>query len=496
MDSDDSDDEAPLLMAVEPDDPPDLLPAPQQQHEEEQQEQEEIDLLLPPCPVTILSGFLGAGKTTLIQYILQSPNHGKRIAVIENEFGDGLDVESLIARDGSDEAGNLQDLIELPNGCICCTVKDSLVATLENLIDKRNDLDYILIEASGMANPGPIASVFWLDDALESRLRLDGIVTLVDAHHIERQVNETEEASQQIAYADRLLINKIDLLKEDQHQVDKIMSLIRRIHPTAPIQTTSFSKVPDLDWILDANCFGGQNRVEELDRMLREAEDRQNTTTDTISSADLSRDHSHGHTSSQEHSHSLNHDHSHNGDNCTQCQEAQAAASVMSHKHTNEVSTIALREHGSIDLAKINKWLADILWPNQDEKDQVLTAMLQESENENGKKEHLPDDSQASSTATTPQSQSTSIYRIKGILSVLHDEMEPESYKVAGDLDSRRYIVQAVHDLWEVYPASDELQWSKDEPRECKLVIIGRRLDRAALQAGFLSCFVEHTPKS
>ena len=109
-------------------------------------EPSEVHPTLPPCPVTILSGFLGSGKTTLIQYILKSPDHGKRIAVIENEYGDGLQVESMIARDGVGN-DNLQDLIELPNGCICCTVKDSLVSTLENLLDKRQDLDYILIEA-------------------------------------------------------------------------------------------------------------------------------------------------------------------------------------------------------------------------------------------------------------------------------------------------------------------------------------------------------------
>lgn len=112
---------------------------------------------LPPCPVTILSGFLGSGKTTLIQYILKSPDHKKKIAVIENEFGEGLAIESLIAKDGVDpDQSNLTDLIELPNGCVCCTVKDSLVATLEVLIKKRQDLDYILIEASGMANPGKL----------------------------------------------------------------------------------------------------------------------------------------------------------------------------------------------------------------------------------------------------------------------------------------------------------------------------------------------------
>jgi G3E family GTPase len=457
----DDDSEAPILVAVDEaseddDDAPDLVAtatastAPLQQSIQHETATND----LPPCPVTILSGFLGAGKTTLIQYILQSPDHGKRIAVIENEFGDGLDVESLIARDGSDEAGNLQDLIELPNGCICCTVKDSLVSTLENLIEKKNDLDYILIEASGMANPGPIASVFWLDDALESRLRLDGIVTLVDSHHIERQVKETEEASQQIAYADRLLINKVDLLPEKK-DIDRIIGLIRGIHPTAPIQATSFSKVPDLDWILDANCFGGQNRVEELDRFLREADN-------VVKSPPSEQQH-------HDHSHSHDYSEKHEEESCSICQEK-----IMSHRHTDQVSTIALRKEGSVDLGKINKWMAALLWPNQDEKDQVLTAMLQNEDSN----EH-----------TLIKSTQTSIYRIKGILSVTHDEMEPEFYKL-GTLDKRRYIVQAVHDLWEVYPASDDLLWTEEETRECKLVVIGRRLDKENLEAGFFSCFV------
>ena len=238
--------------------------------------------VLPPCPVTILSGFLGSGKTTLIQHILKDPNHGKRIAVIENEFGDGLDIESLIAKDGMEDNDGgknnaLQDLIELPNGCLCCTVKDTLVVTLENLVtQKRQDLDYILIEASGMANPGPIASVFWLDDAMESRLQLDGIVTVVDSHHILEQLKETEEAAQQIAYADRLLLNKIDLLsssseQQKQQALQDVKDAMRRLHPTAEIQTTTYSRIPDLDWILNANCFGGSERVEELDRVWNQA---------------------------------------------------------------------------------------------------------------------------------------------------------------------------------------------------------------------------------
>jgi G3E family GTPase len=231
---------------------------------------------LPAVPVTILTGFLGSGKTTLIQYILRSPDHGKKIAVIENEFSgvsaasssdisklkngsqaekEGLSIETLIARDGTNSS-NLIDLIELPNGCICCTVKDSLVATLETLLDKKRELDYIIIECSGMANPGPVASIFWLDDALESRIRLDGIVTCVDARNLEMQLQETsskhesnlggDEAAQQIAYADRIIVNKTDLLEgHSEGRLKEVLKQIRSINSTAPLQMTTYSKIKD-----------------------------------------------------------------------------------------------------------------------------------------------------------------------------------------------------------------------------------------------------------
>ena len=156
----------------------------------------------------------------------------------------------MIAKDGM-SGGSLSDFIELPNGCVCCTVKDNLVITLETLLTKRRDLDYILIEASGMANPGPIASLFWLDDALESRLKLDGVVVMVDSYHILEQLQTTHEAAQQIAYADRILLNKVDLVKDTAPMV----AAIRRINRTVPMRRTRFSQIPDLEWILDANCF-------------------------------------------------------------------------------------------------------------------------------------------------------------------------------------------------------------------------------------------------
>jgi G3E family GTPase len=382
----------------------------------------------------------------------------------------------------------LLDLIELPNGCICCTVKDSLVATLELLVtQKRSDLDYILIEASGMANPGPIASVFWLDDALESRLQLDGIVTLVDAFHILQQLEDTEEAAQQVAYADRLLVNKMDLLQDNPNQMERVTQALRALHPTAPMQTTTYSQVPNLDWILNANCFGGSKRLEELDTIWNQAittEQEEQEEQPPSSSSTHNHDHSHSH----------NHDHGGDDDDCAICAKEPLPVVVPQHKHTAAVKTLAFQHTGSVDLSKLNQWLAQILWPNQDETDKVLTAMLKDDPISNaahkGNKEK--------ENKTTQQ-----IFRIKGIVSVHYsseEDMEDDTDKAyvaatntnagAGFLDRRRYIVQAVHDLWEVHPASDDLQWEEDELREGKLVLIGKYLQRDVLQQGFLSCFI------
>jgi len=473
------------------------------------------------CPVTILSGFLGSGKTTLIQHILKSPDHGKRIAVIENEFGEGLAIESLIARDGIDPgSGSLQDLIELPNGCVCCTVKDSLVETLEILISKRSDLDYILIEASGMADPGPIASVFWLDDALESRLKLDGIVTLVDGRHILGQLEATEEAARQIAYADRIVLNKVDLLAGEPKSkggttkkvkaakptsVLEVEQALRNIHPTAPILKTSFSKIPDLNWILDADCFSGFENLEEVQNSLEIAQHALET--DHIDDCDHNHDHGHGHHHSEEDDHDCSqcchgdetndrnldhHDHSSHNNHHNHHHKHE-------HKHTTSITTIALEHSGSVNVRKLNSWLAEILWPNQDETDEVLTALLysQDQENENIVAPSL------SKTSHTPSAKNDNceqqIFRIKGIVSIFscEDFVDPGlnditdgSEEINEGLDPRRFIVQAVHDLWDVKPVtSKDLHWGCDEERTGKVVVIGKFLEEEKLRTGFNACF-------
>ena len=431
---------------------------------------------LGPCPVTILSGFLGSGKTTLIQYILKSPNHGKRIAVIENEYGEGLQIESLIARDGvasaSDESGkssSLMDLIELPNGCLCCTVKDSLVVTLENLLTKRQDLDYILIECSGMANPGPIASLFWLDEALDSRLRLDGIVTLCDAAHISHQLETTLEAAQQIAYADRILLNKVDLVK-DPNELDRITHLIRECHSTAPLQLTSYSSVPDLDWILDANCFDGERLFGQI---LPAGVDNNETREDAESShqdcaiCNGQEDSLDGH----------DHDHSH------------------AHTHTQHVSTVSLVKYGSVDRKRMDQWLDSIVVGDSSRTTTASSSPL--ASHFSSMARSNPQHANDGSFVIKEQS----IFRIKGVLSLYHSVRESADYDpnfVNDDgLDQRRFIVQGVYDLWEIHPSSNSF-WTTPtntetedaEPRCCKLVVIGRFLNQAALKAGFEECFV------
>ena len=158
-------------------------------------------------PVTILTGFLGSGKTTLLNRIL-TEEHGKRIAVIENEYGEvGIDQALVINAD--------EEVFEMSNGCICCTVRGDLIRVLNNLNKRRDKFDYVLVETTGLADPGPVAQTFFMDDELRAEYALDGIVTLVDAAHIDQQLGRSDESTEQIAFADVLLLNKTDLVNDE-----------------------------------------------------------------------------------------------------------------------------------------------------------------------------------------------------------------------------------------------------------------------------------------
>ena len=169
-----------------------------------------------PTGVTVVTGFLGAGKTTLVNYVLNA-DHGYRVAVILNDFGASLGVEKMLVQDKPDGDNAVEEWVELNNGCVCCTVKGSLVQTIDNLLEKRaatgRKFDFILLETTGLADPGPVAQELWVDDEIleEDGAVLDAVVTLVDASNIERQLAENKEASLQIAYADTVVLNKCDI---------------------------------------------------------------------------------------------------------------------------------------------------------------------------------------------------------------------------------------------------------------------------------------------
>src|SRR4051794_35857754 len=176
-------------------------------------------------PVTVLTGFLGAGKTTLLNHILTA-QHGKRIAVIENEFGEiGVDNELVI---GADE-----EIFEMNNGCICCTVRGDLIRILGTLMKRKDRFDYVMIETTGLADPGPVAQTFFVDDDLKDRLQLDGIVTVVDAKHLGLHLGEQKEVEEQIAFADVILLNKTDLVAPEE--LSRIEARIQEINGCARI---------------------------------------------------------------------------------------------------------------------------------------------------------------------------------------------------------------------------------------------------------------------
>lgn len=208
-------------------------------------------------PITIITGFLGAGKTTLLNYVL-TEQHGKKIAVILNEFGEGDSMEKSMSI--GQEGALYEEWLELRNGCLCCSVKDNGVKAIENLMSKRGKFDYILLETTGLADPGPIASIFWLDEELCSDIYLDGIVVMVDAKYCQKHLKEVKEdgsineAQRQIALADVIIVNKTDLVPPGE--VDSLCQDVRSVNTSAKLLQTSHSKV-DLNSILDINAYGG-----------------------------------------------------------------------------------------------------------------------------------------------------------------------------------------------------------------------------------------------
>lgn len=218
-------------------------------------------------PVTILTGYLGSGKTTLINHILTSKEHGKKLAIIENEFGDvGID-DALMAKNMKEHSA--EEIIEMMNGCICCTVRQDLVLVLKKFVDRIEKgtlkLDGIIIETTGMADPSPVAQTFFVDEMVQEVFRLDGIVTMVDAKHIVQHLDDPRpegqenEAVEQVAFADRMILNKIDLVSEEE--ITKVEARLKSINASAPIVRVEQSKV-SVDNVLNLRAFDLQKTLD------------------------------------------------------------------------------------------------------------------------------------------------------------------------------------------------------------------------------------------
>uniref|UniRef100_A0A7S3UFP5 CobW C-terminal domain-containing protein n=1 Tax=Picocystis salinarum TaxID=88271 RepID=A0A7S3UFP5_9CHLO len=283
-------------------------------------------------PVTVVTGFLGAGKTTLVNHILRA-EHGRRIAVVENEFGEvGID-EDLVAKSVSSD----EQILQLDNGCLCCSVRGDLIKTLEKLIRRKNRFDHIVIECTGLANPGPVCQTFYLDDDIKESCRLDSVLAVVDCFHCTRHLDrhaisgEVNECVQQIAFSDKLLLNKTDMVEEDE--LDTLLKRLKRINAIAEIIPCQHSAVP-MDKIFDLDAFSVQRVLQQMPDFLPQEESL------------AGEDHA-----SCGHNHSdCGHDHDH-----------VAGLEHGKHHHLEAVSSVGIMAEGSLSVKLFNKWLGTML---------------------------------------------------------------------------------------------------------------------------------------
>jgi len=267
-------------------------------------------------PVTVLTGYLGAGKTTLLNRILSEP-HGKKYAVIVNEFGEiGIDNDLVV---GADE-----EVFEMNNGCICCTVRGDLIRIIDGLMRRKGKFDAIIIETTGLADPAPVAQTFFVDDAVGKKTKLDAVVTVADAKWLNERLKDAPEAKNQIAFADVILVNKSDLVEPDE--LREIEMRIRGINPYAQVHTTERCRVP-LNDVLNRNAF-------DLDRIL------------DIEPAFLAGNgHDHDRNRHGHDHHKHDHDHRHG----------------LKHYHDEEMQSLSLKTDKPLDPDRFFPWVQDLV---------------------------------------------------------------------------------------------------------------------------------------
>ncbi len=373
-------------------------------------------------PVTVLTGYLGAGKTTLLNRIL-TEEHGKRYAVIVNEFGEiGIDNDLVV---GADE-----EVFEMNNGCICCTVRGDLIRVLGGLMKRAQQFDGILIETTGLADPAPVAQTFFVDEEVAKWAAIDSIITVVDARHLPLRLKDSKEAEEQIAFADIILLNKTDLVTHDELKI--IERAIRKINAFARIIATQRCVVP-LDQILAQGTF-------DLEQILARAPE-------FLDPKHYEHDHGFeeedGHVCCGHHHHDHEHHHHHHDGDC--CHDHEHHHHDHHHEHGHDhhhshehlspihdsaISSLSLTEDKPLDPARFDEWMGEL-------------------------------------RATKGQD----LLRYKGILCFKDNP--------------QRMVVQGVHMMMD---GGQLGAWKTDEKKQSRLVFIGRQLDEEALKRGFAAC--------
>ncbi len=282
-----------------------------------------------PIPVTILTGFLGSGKTTLLKRVL-SEAHGQKIAVIENEFGEeNIDNDILVA-------DTQEQIIQMSNGCVCCTIREDLRTTLRDLAEKRRkgelSFERVVIETTGLADPGPVTQTFFMDDEIAEAYLLDSVLTLVDAKHAAQQLNDRQEARRQVGFADQIFISKADLVSAGE--LDALMHRLKHMNPRAPQRAVHFGEVP-LSEVFDLRGFNLNAKLE-------------------IDPDFLNAGHECAH-----HDHDHDDDHAH-GEHCDHPSHAQESHGHH-HHHDDDVKSFVFRSDRLLDPAKLEDFLGAIV---------------------------------------------------------------------------------------------------------------------------------------
>jgi G3E family GTPase len=286
-------------------------------------------------PATILTGFLGSGKTTLLKRVL-SEAHGQKIAVIENEFGEENIDNDILVTDAKEQ------IIQMSNGCICCSIREDLRTTLRDLAEKKRkgelDFERVVIETTGLADPGPVAQTFFMDDEIAEQYLLDSILTLVDAKHAAQQMNDRQEARRQVGFADQIFISKSDLVAKNE--VDALIHRIKHMNPRAPQRTVHFGDVK-ISEVFDLRGFNLNAKLDIDPDFLKED------------------DHDHGH--DHDHNHDDHpHEHAH-GEHCDHPSHKSDHGHGHHHHHDDDVKSFVFRSDKAFDAAKLEDFLGAIV---------------------------------------------------------------------------------------------------------------------------------------